>query len=74
MKCMMCGKETDEGFMTTKGNFVCWECGQNAELTMCSKCTTVIEEGDPFIEVCDGEFLCIDCAYGRVYGRQEAST
>jgi len=34
MKCMMCGKETDEGFMTTKGNFVCWECGQNAELTM----------------------------------------
>ena len=73
MKCKICGKESETGLNTSKGNFVCWECAQNFDLMMCAKCDTIIEDGDPFFES-DGEFICVDCAYGRVYGRQEAPT
>lgn len=44
MKCKICGKESETVFKTTKADFVCWECAQNAELTMCSRCDTIIED------------------------------
>ncbi len=61
MKCMMCGKETDNGFPTTNDNFVCFECAQSSDITMCSKCETIIESGEPYLKMSPGEFLCAHC-------------
>jgi len=63
MKCNVCGKDSETGFNTTSGDFVCWECGQNTELTMCSKCDTIIESGDPYLKLSAGEYLCGHCAW-----------